>query len=123
MNDQPSRVAGRVAGMGLVISAPLVALMTGVALWLLARIASDPPYPADEIPAAARAIVAWRLAVPWLALPALVCAVVLLRRRRGGHGATWTLVLVGSLCLIPPVAIVLYVFIALLAPMYSYRPI
>jgi hypothetical protein len=90
-----------------------------LALVLMAPIAADPPYPADEIPAFARAFLASRHVVPLLAVPALVCAALLWRAPR----RSIALVLLGSLSLLLPFGVTIACFMALVAPMYTYRPL
>ncbi len=114
-----TRVLGRVTGLGLLLSAPACGLLGWLALSLLAGLAADPPYPPNEIPALVARCVAFRAAVPVLALPALLCGAILLRRPR----RPWLLSVFGSLSLLIPVVVVLYCFVMLVAPMYRYRPL
>ncbi len=114
-----TRVLGRATGLGLVVGAPACGLLGWLALSLLAGLVVDPPYPPDEVPAFVAWCVTVRVAVPVLALPALLCGALLLRRPR----RPWLLSVFGSLSLLIPAAVVMYCFVMVVAPMYRYRPL
>lgn len=94
-------------------------LLAWVVLWLLAPLASDPPYPPEEIPASVRWCVEHRLVMPLLAAPAFALGLVLLRAPR----RTMLLVVASTLAMMIPFAVAIYCFFRLVAPMYVYRPL
>jgi hypothetical protein len=112
------RAVRRGAGLGLVAGAIACGGLGWLILRLVAPIAADPPYPPEEIPAFARGMVEMPALMPLLSLPALVCGVVMLKRKmkRG-----WIPALVGSTLLLVPFLIALMTFVLLIAPMYTYR--
>lgn len=115
----PLRWFYRGSAVTIVIGALLCGFLSWLALHFLAGIAADPPYPADEIPGFVRATVARRGLVPLLALPAVVCGVLLWRTRR----RSVLLLLAATLSLLAPFALTITCFVLLIAPMYEYREI
>jgi len=103
----------------IIISGVLGGALAWLALYFLAPVAADPPYPPDEISAFVRGCLEHRGLVPLAALPGIACGAMLLRSPR----RSIVLVVLGSLAVIAPFAIVFICFLGVIAPMYVYRPI
>jgi len=115
--------ARRWMSVGSGVSMIFAALVGGALLWLplhfLADIVADPPYPRSEIPPLVVMCVAYRASVPLLAIPTLICGILLVRARR----RSWLLLIVGMLGMLVPLALVLYCFVGIIGPMYEMHPI
>ncbi|MCP3904699.1 MAG: hypothetical protein GY715_13815, partial [Planctomycetes bacterium] len=107
------------AAIYLVVGAVACGALGWLPLHLLRELAVDPPYPKSEIPGLAAAAVEHRAIVPLLALPALLCGIALLR-------TSWSprsILTVGTIALLLPLAVTLYCFVSLVAPLYQMHEI
>jgi hypothetical protein len=118
MNDGFRRVArytARAYGIYLIIGSLACGAMSWVVLHFLAKLAADQDI---EVPGLALALIENRVFVPLIALPAFLCGIIVVGMRgRRSLG----LVLIGTLFLLAPLALSLYCFLALIAPMYQYK--
>jgi hypothetical protein len=112
------RLLSRGYGIYVVGASIIIALLSWLALHLLAPIASDRSG-GGEIAPFVRRCIALRAWMPLLALPALLCGIVLLRGRRGSLAVA----VLGTALLLLPLVIVLVCFIMIVGRMYTYQPL
>jgi len=94
-------------------------LCLAVLSWLLpgwlAKIADSEVVDASKLPALARWVTTHRATMPLMALPVVLCGVVMLFRVRW----RWVWLVAGSIALIVPAAILIFAFVAYMAGVYS----
>ena len=73
----------------------------------------------NDLPAAVRWMIDYRLALPLTALPLLACGVMLTATSK----LKWVWTIIGLFAAIVPLAVVMYCFIAALAPLYDPKPL
>ena len=73
----------------------------------------------DDLPAAVRWMMDHRIALPLIALPLLACGVILTITSK----LKWVWTIIGLFAAIVPLAVVMYCFIATLAPLYDPKPL
>ena len=97
------------------------AILSAVLVWLILEasqpIAHNPPYNPNRIPEAVHWVIAYRRYTPLLSLPAFLIGLIVLRTGRRGL----LMMLLGVLALLLPFAVVVWCFIALVAPMYEVQ--
>ncbi|UCD75064.1 MAG: hypothetical protein JSV91_14920 [Phycisphaerales bacterium] len=112
--------SGRVAGVALVVSSFVLAVLGYFILHLLEAMLEKrgPDYPPPSNP------VLFCIEQPWwillAALPAMLCGFFLLRHKPGGRSA-W--IALGILLLLIPLAMILGCFLAVIAPLYQMQPL
>lgn len=111
---------GRLAGVGLIITSLFVAVLGYVILHFCSMILSKRGADYDDPSAFVLACIEH----PWwtiiAALPALVCGIALMKFKPKPR-VLW--IMIGALAALAPLAVILYCFIMLLAPLYQVQPL
>ena len=113
----PSRLLSRGYGVYVVGASIIIGFLSWLALHMLLPVAaqrSDTALPSFVI-----LCFEWGALSPLLALPALLCGLVLLRGRR----RSLPLALLGTALLLLPLVVILYCFLVVVGGMYTYRPL
>jgi hypothetical protein len=106
----------------VIISALGVALIGWVTLHLVADNLDKSPDLASRMSAAGRMIVERRAWLAVACLPPLIAAAITLAKRPSA-ATRWLCFIISELWLLLLLALVLYAFIASLAPLYEYQPL
>lgn len=112
----------RLGGALIGFSALAVAISGAVALTIINDNLHKDPSLADKMSSAALAIVRNRIVVASFTLPALVCGLAMLTRRMS-PAAAWLCIACSVMSLLATLALVLYAFLAMVAPLYQYEPL
>jgi len=113
----------RVNGVLLLISSIGVGVMTWVVLALLASAVQRNPGEFPSVPGIVKWSLDWRVLAPFFTMPAAACGLILVYRRCPGPRNGWLCLLLGSACLLAVVTLVIGCFVALIGPLYEYRPL
>ena len=86
---------------------------------LLEKIASSAVLDPADVPPAVQRLLEYRAWLPLWALPGFLLGLLLLLKVR----YRWLWMLLGVLSLLLPAMLLVYAFVALIAPLYQYRPL
>ncbi len=106
-------------GVYQMIAAIALAGLSWLLPGLLEKIASSEALDPADVPPAVQRLLAYRAWLPLWALPGFVLGLLLVLKVR----YRWLWMLLGVLSLLLPAMLLIYAFVALIAPLYQYRPL